>query len=59
MGKRRVVYRVLVGKPEGKNHLGDPVVDGRMILRWTLKKRDVGLWTGSKWLMIGTGGRHL
>jgi len=27
-------YRVLVGKPEGKNHLGDPDVDGRIILSW-------------------------
>jgi hypothetical protein len=24
MGERRGVYRVLVGKTEGKNHLGDP-----------------------------------
>jgi hypothetical protein len=24
MGKRRGVYRVLVGKPEGKRHLGRP-----------------------------------
>ena len=23
MGERRGVYRVMVGKPEGKNHLGD------------------------------------
>ena len=33
MGERRDVYRVLVGKPEGKSHLGDPGVDGRIILR--------------------------
>ena len=33
MGGRRVVYRVLVGKPEGKNHLEDPGIDGRIILR--------------------------
>ena len=29
MGKRRGVYRVLVRKPEGKDHLGDPGVDGK------------------------------
>jgi hypothetical protein len=32
-GERRGVYRVLVKKPEGKNHQGDPGVDGRIILR--------------------------
>jgi len=32
---------VLVGKPEGKRRLGDPGVDGRIILRWIL-----GSWLG-------------
>jgi len=31
-GERRGVYRVLVGKPEGKRHLEDPGVDGKIIL---------------------------
>jgi len=31
MGQGRVVYRVLVGKPEGKSHWGDPDADGRII----------------------------
>ena len=42
-----------------KDHLGDPGVDGRITLRWTFRKWDMGLWTGSSWLRIGTGGRHL
>jgi hypothetical protein len=33
-GEGRGVYRVLVGKPRERNHLGDPGVDGRIILRW-------------------------
>jgi hypothetical protein len=33
MGERRGVHRVLVGKPEGKNHLEGPGVDGRIILK--------------------------
>ena len=59
MGEKRGVYRVLVGKPEGRNRLGDPDVDGRIILGWIFRKWYVGLWTGSIWLMIGTDGGHL
>jgi len=33
MGERRGVYGVLVGKPEERDHLEDPGVDGRIILR--------------------------
>ena len=39
-------------------HLEDPGVDGRIILRGIFRKWDVELWTGSSWLRIGTGGRH-
>jgi len=55
----RDVYRVLVGKPEGKRPLGYPGIDGRIILRWIFRKWDVGVWIGSSWLRIGTGGRLL
>ena len=41
-GERRGVYRVLMGKPEGKRPFGDPGVDGRIILRWIFRKWDVG-----------------
>jgi len=59
MGESRGVYRVLVGKTEGKNHLEDPGIEGRIILRWIFRKWDVGAWTGLIWLRIRTGGRHL
>jgi hypothetical protein len=36
MGEGRNVYRVLVGKPEEKDHLKDHGVDGRMGSKWTL-----------------------
>jgi hypothetical protein len=40
------------------DYLGDPGVDGRIILQWIFEKWDV--WgaarTGLSWLRIGTGG---
>ena len=42
-----------------RDHWGDPGADGRIILRWTFRKWDVGVWTGSSWLRTGTGGGHL
>jgi hypothetical protein len=38
--------------------LGDPGVDGRIVLRWIFRKWDVGVWTRSGWLRIGTGVGH-
>jgi hypothetical protein len=38
MGEERKLYRVLVGKPEGKNHLEDQGVDGRMGSEWILRE---------------------
>jgi hypothetical protein len=38
MGEGRNVYRVLMGKPEGKVHLKDQGVDGRMESKWTLRR---------------------
>jgi hypothetical protein len=31
-------------------HLEDPSVDGKVILRWIFSKWDVGIWTGLSWL---------
>ena len=58
MEEKRGVYSVLVGKPEERDHLEDTGVDGSIILRWIFTKWDVGVWTGSSWLRIGTGGGH-
>ena len=55
----RGVYRVLVGKSEGKRPLARPGADGKITLRWLFRKCGVWVWTGSSWLMIGTDGGHL
>ena len=59
MGEDRRVYRVLVGKPEGRNHWGDLGVDGWVILGLICRRWDVGIWTGLGWPRIGTGGGRL
>jgi hypothetical protein len=42
-----------------RGHLEDPVIDGRIILSWIFWKWDVGVWTGSSLLGIGTKWRVL
>ena len=53
------MHRIVVGKPEGKKTLGDPDVDGRIILRRIFRKSEGVVGTGWSWLRIGTGGGHL
>jgi hypothetical protein len=47
------------GNLRERKHVGDPGIDGRIILRWIIKKWDVRVWTGSSWLRRGTCGGHL
>jgi hypothetical protein len=42
-----------------RDHLENPGIDGRIILRWIFRKWYVEAWTGSSWLRMGTGGGHL
>jgi hypothetical protein len=58
MVERRGVYRFWWGNLRERYHLEDPGVDGRIILKWIFRT-DVGVWTRSSCLRIGTGGRHL
>jgi hypothetical protein len=56
MGEDRKVYKVLVGKPEGKRPLG------RLRRRWEdgirmdLRQIGLGVWIGFDWPRTGTGG---
>ena len=47
------------GNLKKRDHLGDPGLDERIILRSIFRKQDVGVWTVSSWHKIGTGGGHL
>jgi hypothetical protein len=57
MGEERKMYKILVGKPEGKRPLGRPRRRWEDEIRMDL--RDIGLgggWIGFDWLRTGTGG---
>jgi hypothetical protein len=59
MGEERGVYRVLVGKLEGKRPLGRPKRRWVENIRWISRRWDVGIWTGLGWPRIETGGGRL
>jgi len=44
MGGEKDEFRILVGKPEGRDHVEDPGIDGRIILKWIFRKWDA--WHG-------------
>jgi hypothetical protein len=56
MGEGRKVYKVLVGKPEGKRPPGRQGVDGKMGSEWILGRLAWDVWIGFDWLRTGTGG---
>ena len=55
MGEEREVYRVLVGKQEGRRPLGRPSRRWVDNIRSTSRRWDVGIWIGLGWPRIETG----
>jgi hypothetical protein len=47
MDEKRGVFRVLLGKPEGKGPLGRPRRRWEENIKMDLQEVDVGVWTGS------------
>jgi len=59
MGESRGLCRVLVGNPERKRPLGRPRRTWEDNIKIDIQEVWCGVWTGSSWLRIGTGGGHL
>jgi hypothetical protein len=59
MGEGRNLYRVLVGKPEGRRPLGRPRHRWEDGIRMDLEEIGWGVWNGFTWLRIGTVGELL
>jgi hypothetical protein len=60
MGEMRNAYKILLENLKEINHLGDVDTDRKTILKWTLKKYDVGTWSGRLFcLRTGLNGRLL
>jgi hypothetical protein len=53
MGEDRKVYKVLVGKPEGKRPLGRPRCRWEDGIRMELRETGLGVWIGFYWLRTG------
>jgi hypothetical protein len=56
MGEERKVYKVLVGKPEGRRPLGRPRRRWEDGVRMDLREIGLGGWIGFDWLRARTGG---
>jgi len=57
MGDKRCAYKAWWGNLMERNHLEEPGIDSRIILKWIFKKWIGVAWTVLLWLRTGTGGR--
>jgi hypothetical protein len=59
MGRIAVYTGLWLGNLRERDHLEDPGIDERIILRWNFRKWDVGVWTGLSQLRLETGDGYL
>jgi hypothetical protein len=59
MGRREACIELWWENLKGRDHWGDPGVDGRIILGWIFRKWDVEVWTELGWPRIETSGEQL
>ena len=56
MGRGEVCTGFWWGNLRERDHIEDPGVDGKEVLKWIFRKWDGLIWTRMIWLRIGTGG---
>jgi hypothetical protein len=59
MGQIRNEYKIWLESLKGRDHPEDLDIDGRIILKWNLRKLGWRVWIGFIWLRIRTSGRLL
>ena len=57
--ERRGVYRILVGKPEGKRPLWRPRLGWEDNIDMEIQEVECSLWTVASWLRMEVGGGQL
>jgi hypothetical protein len=56
MGEKRVAYKILVGRPEGRRPLGKPRCRWEDNIKMDLQEMGWGAWPALSWFRIRTGG---
>jgi hypothetical protein len=59
MEDKRNACKYNVEDLKGRNHIIKSAIDGKTVLKWTLKTHGVKMYTGFIWHMIGSGGGFL
>jgi len=59
MGRGELCTGFWCGNMKERDHMENPLVDGRIILRCIFRKWVEELWTESSWLRVWTSDQHL